>query len=287
MLSHQLRLVIIVFSLVVSSLSLGAQDWIQFEMAERSALPIVRASVNGLGDHRFILDAGFNEVQLDILLVDGSGMRLRNRGESKEIDFFGEKETVPVAYLDSLGLGGQQFSSIRTLLIDGDAGLGMDGIRSYGRIGRDVLERLRLTVHYPRKLLLLEPSPEQEVPKGGVLFTSAGRFLLVPVRLSGAIGYMEGDFVVDPNSSTSLLDRKWAMENQLASKQVREVQLDNFEVGGFLRKGFSLMLGNLGTFPYVEHPVGVLGADFLRSISISYDFPRELLWLMRVEKEAS
>ena len=287
MLSHQLRLVIIVFSLVVSSLSLGAQDWIQFEMAERSALPIVRASVNGLGGHRFILDAGFNEVQLDILLVDGSGMRLRNRGESKEIDFFGEKETVPVAYLDSLELGGQQFSSIRTLLIDGDAGMGMDGIRSYGRIGRDVLERLRLTVHYPRKLLLLEPSPEKEVPKGGVLFTSVGRFLLVPVRLSGVIGYVEGDFVVDPNSSTSLLDRKWAMENQLASKQVRQVRLDSFEVGGFLRQGFSLMLGNLGTFSYVGRPVGVLGADFLRSISISYDFPRELLWLRRVEKEAS
>ena len=82
---------------------------------------------------------------------------------------------------------------------------------------------------------MLEPSPEQEVPKGGVLFTSAGRFLLVPARLLGAIGYMEGDFVLDTNSSTSLLDRKWAMENQLASKQVREVQLDNFEVGGFLR----------------------------------------------------
>jgi hypothetical protein len=153
-------------------------QWIGFETIDQSALPIVRVKLNGSGGHRLVIDPNFKDFVLDSLVVDGSGLKLASQGQA-EIDYYGKKEKVPVVVLDELKVGELAFPLVRTLLIEGEDGTGMGGLRSYGRIGRDLLEPLRLTIHYPRRLLYLESSPD-EVPAGGVQFESSGRFLMVP-----------------------------------------------------------------------------------------------------------
>ncbi|GMR21763.1 MAG: hypothetical protein BMS9Abin37_0078 [Acidobacteriota bacterium] len=208
-----------VMLVLVTGTELRAQEWTKFELIETSALPIVRAKVNGMGGHRLVLDVGFKDLLLDTLLVDGAGMKLVSRGEVQQIDFYGKKELVPVSYVDTLEIGKAKFELVRTLLIEGEDGTGSGGLRSYGRIGRDILEPLRLTIHYPRQLLLIEPSPEDDVPTGGVTYTAEGRFLYVPVRLEKEGGYEDATFVLDPGTSGTAVDRKWAVHTKLANKK--------------------------------------------------------------------
>ena len=266
----------------------GAQEWIEFETIDQSALPIVRSRLNGMGPHRLVIDVSFKELALDTIIVEGAGMQLVSRGEEEEIDYYGRKEKVPVAYLQTLELGGAKFQLVRTLLIEGEDATGMGGLRSYGRIGRDVLEPLRMTVHYPRRLLLLEPSPS-EVPPGGVTYTSAGRFLLVPVRLEreGAMEEVEVNFVLDAGTSSTVLDRRWAADTGFAEKKASHTVIPKLRVGDFSTEGMPVLLGEMHELPYDGQPVGVIGADLLNRISVSYDFARDLVWLKRVEKDAS
>lgn len=274
---------------------LGAQEWIKFETIDQSALPIVRSRLNGMGPHRLVIDVSFKELALDTIIVEGSGMELLSRGEEQEIDYYGKKEKVKVAYLQTLELGGATFQLVRTLLIEGEDATGMGGLRSYGRIGRDVLETLRLTVHYPRRLLLLEPSPS-EVPPGGVTYTSAGRFLLIPVRFERE-GVTEDDddvevdvevnLVLDAGTSNTVLDRRWAADMGFAEKKASQTVIPNFVVGAFSTEDLPVLLGEMHELPYDGQPVGVIGADLLNRISVSYDFARDLVWLKRVEKDAS
>lgn len=266
---------------------LGAQEWLKFEMIESSALPIVRTNVNGMGDHRLVLDVGFNDLLLDTLLVDGSGMKLVDRGEVQQISYYGKKETVSVSYVPTLEIGKAKFELVRTLLIDGEDGTGSGGIRSYGRIGRDILEPLRLTIYYPRQLLLLEASPESEVPSGGVSFTSEGRFIYVPVNLKTDDTLHEATFVLDPGTSGSVLDRRWAADVNLAGKKDPEVSIGVVEIGGFRRERVPMLLGDMPALPYDGNPAGVIGADILRTISVTYDFARDLVWLTELEDDAS
>ena len=271
---------------------LDAQEWIKFETIDQSALPIVRSRLNGMGPHRLVIDVSFKELALDTLIVEGSGMELLSRGEEEEIDYYGTNETVKVAYLQTLELGGAKFQLVRTLLIEGEDATGMGGLRSYGRIGRDVLETLRLTVHYPRRLLLLEPSPG-EVPPGGVTYTSAGRFLLIPVRLEreGAPEVddveVEVNLVLDAGTSNTVLDRRWAADMGFAEKKASQTVIPNFVVGAFSTEDLPVLLGEMHELPYDGQPVGVIGADLLNRISVSYDFARDLVWLKSVEKDAS
>ena len=271
---------------------LEAQEWIKFETIDQSALPIVRSRLNGMGPHRLVIDVSFKELALDTFIVEGSGMELLSRGEEEEIDYYGTKEKVTVAYLQTLELGGATFQLVRTLLIEGEDATGMGGLRSYGRIGRDVLATLRLTVHYPRRLLLLEPSPS-EVPPGGVTYTSAGRFLLIPVRL-GREGAPQDDeveievnLVLDAGTSNTVLDRRWAADMGFAEKKASQTVIPNFVVGAFSTEDLPVLLGEMHELPYDGQPVGVIGADLLNRISVSYDFARDLVWLKSVEKDAS
>jgi len=261
------------------------QDWIEFETIGQSALPIVRARLNGLSGNRLVLDVGFNEVVLDTMLVDGAGLELVNRNERAEIDYYGQKEKVPVAYLQSLEIGKARFELVRTLLIDGDDGTGIGGLRSYGRIGRDVLGPLRLTIHYPRRLLFLERSPKDDVPAGGVRFETAGRFLLLPVRLEREGRVEEVRFVLDAGTSNTLVDRKWAEETKFAEKKASRTQIPVFEVGTFREEEMNVLLGAMYELPYKGRPVGVIGADVMNALSVTYDFPRQLVWLTKVETD--
>lgn len=265
---------------------LRAQDWVEFEMIESSALPIVRARINGMGGHRLVLDVGFNDLVLDTLLVDGAGMQLVSRGEAEEIDYYGRKEIVPVSYVPSLEVGKAKFELVRTLLVDGEDGTGSGGLRSYGRIGRDILEPLRLTIYYPRRLMLLEPSPENEVPPGSVSYSTEGRFIYVPVRLEKEDGFEDATFVLDPGSSVSVLDRGWAADVKLADKKDPQARTA-VEVGGFRRAGVPMLLAEMHALPYGGNPAGILGADVLRTISVTYDFARDLVWLTELEDDAS
>ena len=260
-------------------------QWIAFETIDQSALPIVRAKLNGSGGHRLVIDPGFNDFVLDTLVVDGSGLKLASQGQAS-IDYYGKKEKVPVVVLDELRVGDLTFSMVRTLLVEGEDGTGMGGLRSYGRIGRDLLEPLRLTVHYPRRLLYLERSPS-EVPEGGIQFETSGRFLTVPVTLSRDGAVEQVRFVVDAGTSGTLLDKKWAVDKGFAPKGVYGAEIPSFRVGGFEAKKLPLALGEMKALPYEANAVGVIGADVLLSLSVTYDFPRDLIWLVPVKEDAS
>ena len=272
---------------LVSDPELRAQEWIKFELIESSALPIVRAKVNGMGGHRMVLDIGFSDLLLDTLLVDGAGMKLISRGEVQEIDFYGKDEFVPVSYVETLELGNAKFELVRTLLIEGEDGTGSGGLRSYGRIGRDILEPLRLTVHYPRQLLFIEPSPENDVPEGGVTFTTEGRFIYVPVRLEKQGGYEDATFVLDAGTSGSVVDRRWAADAKLAHKNDAQTDIAVVEIGGFRREQMPMLLADMHALPYDGNPAGVIGSDVLRTISVTYDFARDLVWLTELADDES
>jgi len=276
-------------SLLSQSAPGGKAQWIRFETIDQSALPIVRAKLNGSGGHRLVIDPSFKDFVLDTLVVDGSGLKLPAQGQA-EIDYYGRKEKVPVVVLDELKVAEIEFSNVRTLLIEGEDGTGSGGLRSYGRIGRDLLEPLRLTVHYPRRLLYLESSPA-EVPEGGATFESSGRFLTVPVFLSraGAETGAEEEvrFILDAGTSGTLLDKKWAAEKGFAPKGANGAEIASLRVGAFEAKNLKVVLGTMKDLPYGGSAVGVIGADVLLGLSVTYDFPRDLIWLVPAKKEAS
>lgn len=257
-----------------------ASSWIAFETTPQSALPIVAARVNGSEGYRLVLDPSVDEVLLDTTLVQGRGMSLATRGESAFIDYYRTREKVPVVYLDVLEVGPVAARGLRALLIEGDDLTSREGIRSYGRIGREFLKSFRLTVHYPRQLLLLEPSPEGEAPTGGVAFDLSGRFIIIKVRLNGS---MDGEFVLDPGASTMVLDRHWAFRHRLAEKDAYSADLSLLEIGGFSLADVPAVLGELKQFPYRGHAIGVLGASLLRKLAVTYDFPRAMLWLRQAD----
>jgi hypothetical protein len=259
-------------------------QWIQFETIDQSALPIVRVKLNGSGGHRLVIDPSFNDFVLDTLVVDGSGLKLASQGQA-EIDYYGKTEKVPVVLLDELKVGELAFPMVRTLLIEGEDGTGMGGLRSYGRIGRDLLEPLRLTVHYPRRLLYLESSPP-EVPEGGAQFESSGRFLMVPVLLSREGAIEEVRFILDAGTSGTVLDKKWAAEKGFAPKGANGVEIPSLRVGAFEAKKLPVVLGVMKELPYGGTAVGVIGADLLLGLSVTYDFPRDLIWLVPAKEEA-
>jgi hypothetical protein len=280
--------VLLTLGIATIGTELDAQEWTKFELIETSALPIVRARLNGIGHQRLVLDVGFEDLLLDTLLVDGSGMELISRGEAQEIDFYGKKETVPVSYLQTLEVGDARFELVRTLLIEGEDGTGSGGLRSYGRIGRDILEPLRLTVHYPRQLLLFEPSPASDVPSGGVTYTAEGRFIYVPVKLGKEDGgYEDATFVLDPGTSGTAVDRKWAVDNKLANKKTPQTDIAFIEIGGFRREQVPVLLADMHALPYDGNPAGVIGSDVMRTLSVTYDFARDLVWLAEVGDDES
>lgn len=259
-------------------------EWLPFETIDQSALPIVRARLNGYGSHRLVLDAGFRDFILDVTIVDGSGMQIVKQGELVEIDYYGRKEKVEVGYLQTLELGEAQFLTVRTLLVEGEDATGIGGIRSYGRIGRDLLEPVRLTIHYPRRLYHIEPSPADEVPPGGVIYESAGRFLLVPVRITDGAGTSHDvRFVMDAGTSNSVIDRGFAEKTGLVSKGERVARLAELHIGGFVAEAVPALVGVMKELPYEGRAVGVVGADLLLDTSVTYDFARDQMWLVKVE----
>lgn len=255
-------------------------EWVSFETIPQSAMPIVYARLNGGQGYRMAMDLSVHEVLLDEFIVVGSGMELEGRGEIQVIDYYGPKEKVPVVYLDTLSLGSVEKRGVKTLLIQGDDLGSAAGIPIYGRVGRDFLETFRLTIYYPRKLLLVESSPEKDVPTGGVSFQEEERALSVQVVVNGGITER---FVVDPALSFTTLDRKWATSHGLAPKDANRVDLDSLQIGGLVLREVPALLENMKRLRYRERPAGVIGASLLRELAVTYDFPRGLLWLRNVE----
>ncbi len=227
-----------------------------------------------------VVDYSVHEVLLDTLLVVGTGMKLTNQGETAEIEYYGKKEKVEVAYLDAVEVGNVGRQNVRTLLIELGDDIGVrDGLRAYGRLGLEFLEPFRLTVHYPRKLLLLELSPEGEVPEGSASFERVERALAVDVLVNEAV---LGRFVIDPSASVMVMDQKWAEKNGLAEKKAQDVVLSSLRVGSFTTEDLRVRLREMKKMPYGGEPIGVIGASLLRQLSVSYDFPRSLVWLRHV-----
>ena len=259
----------------------AAPEWVRFETVPDLAVPMVRARLNGSQGYPFLLDLTVPEVLLDNTLIAGSGMELANRGESQEIDYFGEKETVPVVYLVSLEIGTVGMQGVKGLIIEGDDLARSQGIPSYGRIGREFLEPFRLTIHYPRGLLLLEPSPEgADVPAGGVFFDKSLPGVQVETVLNGTLSTT---FVVDPSISICLLDRGWARQQKLADGDAKAILIDSLAVGGFTTERVPVQLVEIEKMGYQGQPKGVLGGTLLRQLSVTYDFKRGLVWLRALE----
>lgn len=244
-------------------------------------LPIVRVRFNGGEPYRMILDPTVKEILLDQTLVSGTGMKVTKRGEMAEIDYYGPKEKVEVGYLESLELGVVKASVVRVLLIEGDDVTSAEGIKVYGRLGHDFLEGLRVTIFYPRKLCLLEASPPGDVPAGGVTFDLSRRFMEVPATVNDSL---EGRFVIDPGASHTVVERRWARRNALVDKKATMVTLKTLALGGFLTARVPAVLEEMDKLPYKKNrPVGVLGATLLSRLALTYDFPRNLVWLRAVE----
>jgi len=259
----------------------AAPEWVRFETIPDLAVPLVAARLNGSQGYPFLLDLAIPEVLLDNTLIAGSGMELANRGEVQEIDYFGDKESVPVVYLARLEIGTVGAQGVKGLIIEGDDLARSQGIPSYGRIGRDFLEPFRLTIHYPRQLLLLEPSPEgADVPAGGVFFDKA----LQGVHVETVVNQkLSTTFIVDPSVAICLLDRDWARDQKLAEGDDKVILLESFAVGGFTTSRVPVQLVEMERLPYPGRPLGVLGASLLRQLSVTYDFSRGLVWLRTLE----
>ncbi len=268
-------------AMVVSGAQTEAPSWISFEMIPNLAVPIVPVRVNGSEGFPLLIDPSIPDVLLDGFLIEGSGMQLASREETQEIEYLGEKEELPVVYLETLEIGNVGIRGVRALVFEGDNITRADGYPTYGRIGRTFLNPFRLTIHYPREVLLLEPSPEgPDVPAGGVFFEEGLTTINVEVIINGSISAY---FVVDATAPINFLDSKWAHEQGLAEKKAAGVELGKLTVGGFTTEKVSFQLGDMDKLPYPGLPVGVLGAPLLRHLSVTYDFPRGLLWLRPVE----
>lgn len=273
--------------LAASFISMARQEspskpqWVTYESIPQSGIPIVYARLNGGEGYRMAVDLSTKDVLLDEFIVAGAGMELESRGETQEIDFYGDKEKVPVNYLDSLMLGSAIKRAVKTLIIRGDDLGSATGIPIYGRIGTDFFESFRLTVFYPRKMLLVEPSPQDEVPPGGAEFRIEERALSVEVVINGSLTER---FILDPGASMTMLDKKWARKNGLVEKDDHRVDLTSLRIGDFQSREVPAILENAKKWPYEPRPVGVIGASLLREGAITYDFPRKLVWLRRVEE---
>lgn len=260
-------------------------SWIPFEHPSDSALPIIDVRINGREEQPMVIDYSVKEVLLDTLLVAGTGMKLSNQGETVQIEYYGTKEKVSVAYLDTVEVGRVGRQGVRTLLIELGDDIGVrDGLRAYGRIGLEFLEPFRLTVHYPRKLFLLEPSPEGEIPDGSATFERVERALAVDVLLNESV---LGRFVIDPSASVVAIDKKWAQKNGLVDKKAQDVLLSDLRVGSFTTGEVRARLSEMSKLPYGGQPQGVIGSSLLRGLSVSYDFPRSLVWFRHVEVDPS
>lgn len=268
-------------AMAVSGAQTEAPTWISFEMIPSLAVPIVPVSVNGSERFPLLIDPSVPDVLLDGFLIDGSGMQVARREEVQEIEYLGQKEKLPVVYLDTLEIGNVGIKGIRALLVEGDNITRADGYPTYGRIGRAFLNPFRLTIHYPRELLLLEPSPEgPDVPAGGIFFEEGLNTINVEVVINDSVSAY---FVVDATAPINFLDSKWAREQGLAEKKAAGVELGKLRVGGFTTENVTFQLGDMNKMPYPGLPVGVLGTPVLRYLSVTYDFPRGLLWLRSVE----
>jgi hypothetical protein len=271
--------------LTVSDAQTTAPRWIQFDTTPQLAAPIVQTRLNGSEGFPLVIDPSIPDVLIDNMLIAGSGLELASRNETQEIDYLGEKEVLEVVYLEALEVGNVGIRGVRALLIEGDPLTRADGIPTYGRIGRAFLEPFRLTVHYPRKLLLLEPSPGgADVPAGGIFFDKELPSINVEVLINGSIS---AHFVVDATAPINILDSKWARGHELAEKKAPGMEIETLSVGGFTASRVLVQLGEMKQLPYQGEPVGVLGTPLLRHLSITYDFQRGLLWLRSVEENPS
>ena len=272
---------LVLAAMAMSGAQTEAPTWINFEMIPNLAVPIVPVHVNGSEGFPLLIDPAIPDVLLDGFLIEGSGMQLASREEKQEIEYLGEKEKLPVVYLETLQIGNVGIKGIRALLVEGDNITRADGYPTYGRIGRAFLNPFHLTIHYPRELLLLEPSPEgPDVPAGGIFFEEGLTTINVEVIINDSISAY---FVVDATAPINFLDSKWAREQGLAEKKATGVELGKLSVGGFTTEKVIFQLGEMDKLPYPGLPVGVLGTPILRHLSVTYDFPRGLLWLRPVE----
>ena len=268
-------------AMVVSGAQTDAPTWISFEMIPNLAVPIVPVHVNGSEGFPLLIDPSIPDVLLDGFLIDGTGMKLATRDEEQEIEYLGGKEKLPIVYLETLQIGNVGIKGIRALLVEGDNITRADGYPTYGRIGRAFLDPFRLTIHYPRELLLLEPSPEgADVPAGGVFYEQGLTTINVEVIVNESLSAY---FVIDATAPINFLDSKWARDQGLAEKKATGVELAKLTVGGFTAERVTFQLGEMDKLPYPGLPVGVLGTPVLRHLSVTYDFPRGLLWLRPVE----
>jgi len=97
----------------------------------------------------------------------------------------------------------------------------------------------------------------------------------------------EVHFILDAGTSGTVLDKKWALEKGFAPKGANGAEIASLRVGEYEAKKLPVMLGVMKELPYGGTAVGVIGADLLLGLSVTYDFPRDLIWLVPAKEEAS
>jgi hypothetical protein len=93
----------------------------------------------------------------------------------------------------------------------------------------------------------------------------------------------ETRFVIDSGTSHTVIDRRWAARKGVVQKDSSSAKLGMLRVGGFEASDVPVLLGEMKELPYEGEPVGVLGADLLLGLSVTYDFARDLVWLVSVD----
>ena len=94
-------------------------------------------------------------------------------------------------------------------------------------------------------------------------------------------------FVLDAGTSGTVLDKKWAVEKGFAVKGANGIEIPSLRVGDFEAKNLPVVLGVMKELPYGGSAVGVIGADLLLGLSVTYDFPRDLIWLVPAKEDVS
>lgn len=165
---------------------------IPFEMT--GGRPYVQAYVNGRGPYRMLFDNGASGMgRADIRLVETLGLPVSGTAQNSDGV---NTATVDVVRVDSVRLGALTRTGLELLARDYNRTSAPDNAIS-GIIGRDFFADGLLTIDYPARRLVFDPSRRLEPGPGVLTYTTPFR---VPVRL----GDDEVEGVLDTGSNLTM-----------------------------------------------------------------------------------
>jgi len=249
---------------------------------------VVRATMNGAQEGRFLLDTGADATVVVPQLADRLGLkptRFHLGGVAG-----GKKIKVPFSIIDALSIDGHGAPIDPVVIVDINEDPGPYG-QIDGVVGSDFLQRHPVTIEYPRKRLIFEDSVSLEERKqNGVvlkltLLEKTTPFL--PVWLNGS---PKDDYKLDSGAGTTHLPL-----TDLASLRIREADpsvsvQESSSLGGSYKvlettlESFSLgpelEVKDLCVKAY-ECEYGFIGGDYLRNFVVTLNYEEHYVVLSR------